>query len=69
MCEDCGDITDVTASGNSFVSESECNFPCPGNPTELCGGPLVMTLYYWNGAMTVWNTPSNIGYYEVSQPS
>ncbi|KIJ67360.1 copper radical oxidase [Hydnomerulius pinastri MD-312] len=61
----CGDITDVTNNGDAYVSESDCNMPCSGDPIHLCGGASRLSTYYWNGTpMNVWNTPANTGYYE-----
>ncbi|KAF9220620.1 copper radical oxidase-like protein [Gyrodon lividus] len=61
----CGDITDITSNGGTYVSGSDCNTPCSGDPIHLCGGGNRLSTYYWNGApMNVWNTPTNIGRYE-----
>lgn len=37
---DCGNITTPWPSGWESTSFSECNLPCLGNATELCGGTL-----------------------------
>ncbi|KAF8882972.1 copper radical oxidase [Infundibulicybe gibba] len=44
---------------------SECNTPCPGDPIHLCGSGDRLSLYFWNGTMNVWHTPTNTGRYEV----
>ncbi|KAH7886764.1 copper radical oxidase-like protein [Phlebopus sp. FC_14] len=62
----CGDIADVEANGGTYVSDSDCNMPCSGDPIHLCGGGNRLSTYYWNGSMNVWNTLDNIGYYEAS---
>ena len=65
----CGDISDITTSGATFAPETDCNLPCSGDPIHLCGGPLRLSVYYWNSTtnpLYVWNTPANTGYYEVS---
>lgn len=58
----CGDVSDVV--DGTFVSDSECNMPCSGDPIHLCGANNLMSTYYWNGTMNVWHTPDNIGRYE-----
>ncbi|KAI6024210.1 copper radical oxidase-like protein [Pisolithus marmoratus] len=60
----CGDISDVVDNNGAFVSDSECNMPCSGDPIHLCGANNLMSTYYWNGTMNVWHTPENIGRYE-----
>ncbi|KAI6128107.1 copper radical oxidase-like protein [Pisolithus croceorrhizus] len=60
----CGDISDVVDNNGTFVSGSECNMPCSGDPAHLCGANNLMSAYYWNGTMNVWHTPENIGRYE-----
>lgn len=60
----CGDISDVVDNNGTFVSDSECNMPCSGDPVHLCGANNLMSAYYWNGTMNVWHTPENIGRYE-----
>ncbi|KAG6333260.1 hypothetical protein ID866_5832, partial [Astraeus odoratus] len=55
----CGDINDVAANDGQFVSESQCNMTCSGDPAHFCGAGNFLTTYYWNGAIDVWNTPSN----------
>jgi len=55
----CGDIDDVTASGATAAPEPECDFPCTGNLTTLCGGAGRLSLYTWNGpALTQWSYAS-----------
>ncbi|KAF8452229.1 hypothetical protein L210DRAFT_3499268 [Boletus edulis BED1] len=64
----CGDISDVTSNGGTYVADSECNMACSGDPIHLCGAGNRLTTYYWNGTtpLYVWNTPENTGYYEAS---
>jgi len=64
----CGDITDVATNGGGMAPETDCNMICSGDPIHLCGGPLRLQLYYWNGNMNIWHTPDNIGYYEFLVP-
>lgn len=61
----CGDISDVVDNNGTFVSDSECNMSCSGDPVHLCGANNLMSAYYWNGTMNVWHTPKNIGRYEL----
>jgi hypothetical protein len=61
----CGDVADETLNGGSPAPGTDCSFPCTGDPIHLCGGAERLSLYHWNGNLSVWHTPSNIGYYEV----
>jgi hypothetical protein len=55
----CGDMSDVTKSGATAAPESECDFPCSGNLTSLCGGAARLSLYTWKGpALTEWSYAS-----------
>ncbi|KAI9459290.1 glyoxal oxidase N-terminus-domain-containing protein [Boletus coccyginus] len=55
----CGDISGVTASGGTFVANSDCNMACSGDPIHLCGGGNRLSTYYWTGTpLNVWNTPA-----------
>ncbi|KAK7018349.1 WSC domain-containing protein [Favolaschia claudopus] len=64
----CGDLSDVEAAGVEFAPEADCNLPCPGDPIHLCGAGNRIQYYKWTGAPPyVWNTPTNIGRYEVSE--
>jgi hypothetical protein len=61
----CGDVSDVTTNGGTYVTDSECSTPCSGDAIHLCGGGNLLTTYYWTGTpLSVWNTPANTGYYE-----
>ena len=62
---DCGDVSDVTNNNGVFGAESECDTPYPGDPTTICGSGNRLTTYYWNGVLNNWQTPANIGRYEV----
>ncbi|KAJ7659257.1 copper radical oxidase [Mycena polygramma] len=65
----CGDLSDVKAAGVGFAPEADCNLPCPGDPIHLCGAGNRIQYYTWTGAPPyVWNTPSNIGYYDFLVP-
>jgi hypothetical protein len=60
----------VANNGGSTTAETNCNMPCTGSPTELCGGPNTLNLYTWSTTdpLYVWNTPENTGYYEFLVP-
>ncbi|KAI0058608.1 copper radical oxidase [Artomyces pyxidatus] len=60
----CGDVADITTNGGTTAPETDCSFPCSGDPIHLCGGAERLQLYLWNGSIDVWNTPANIGRYE-----
>ncbi|KIK65233.1 hypothetical protein GYMLUDRAFT_39597 [Collybiopsis luxurians FD-317 M1] len=60
----CGDVSDITTNQATLAPETDCNILCSGAPTELCGGPLRLTMYTWNGNISVWHRPANTGYYE-----
>ena len=60
----CGDIEH--AEGVEVRPNSECNMPCPGDPTHTCGGPNRDTFYVWNGPpLQTWHYPENKGRYEI----
>ncbi|KNZ82368.1 WSC domain-containing protein 2, partial [Termitomyces sp. J132] len=63
----CGDQMDPVTNSAIFGAESECNLPCPGDPVSLCGAGNRLNYYEYNGTMNLWNTPDNIGQYEVSE--
>ena len=63
---DCGDISEVTTNGGTFVPDAECNMPCSGDPAHACGAVNKSSTYYWDGApLYVWHKPENTGYYEA----
>jgi hypothetical protein len=62
----CGDVSDVTTSGVSLVSEDQCNLACPADPIHLCGGGRRIQYYVWTGPAHVWHTPEVTGRYEVN---
>jgi hypothetical protein len=61
----CGDVADITNNGGKTAAESDCAMPCTGDPLHLCGGFWMLQLYLWEGNLSTWNTPANIGRYEV----
>jgi hypothetical protein len=44
----CGDVNDVLATGPTIRPDAECNMPCAGNASELCGTGGRLQTYYWN---------------------
>src|ERR1700679_3117637 len=61
----CGDWADISNNNGTTAAETDCNVPCSGDPSHLCGGSWRLQLYLWNGTLNNWRTPSNIGRYEV----
>ncbi|RPD53575.1 galactose oxidase [Lentinus tigrinus ALCF2SS1-7] len=64
----CGDLADVKNHGATLAPESDCNIACTGDPIHLCGGGNRLSYYTWNGTLTDWKTPENIGRYEFLVP-
>ncbi|KAH9172526.1 copper radical oxidase [Lactarius sanguifluus] len=64
----CGDVGDIAANGGVTAPETDCVQACSGDPLHLCGGPQRLQLYLWNGTLTTWHTPSNIGRYQYFMP-
>ena len=55
----CGDAVDVTNANATFRPESECNDPCSGNFSTICGGGNRISYYTWNGtALYTWHYPT-----------
>lgn len=45
----CGDPANMDSAGAEFVDDDECNIPCSGNNSALCGGGSRLTTYFWEG--------------------
>jgi Glyoxal oxidase N-terminus/WSC domain len=63
----CGDEATVKALGRTFYPESDCNMPCPGNASTLCGAGNRISYYTWSGTpLNKWDFPTGIaaGRYE-----
>ncbi|KYK54338.1 putative glyoxal oxidase precursor [Drechmeria coniospora] len=45
----CGDPANIKTAGAEKVSDKECNIPCSGNASALCGGGSRLTTYFWKG--------------------
>ena len=61
----CGDVADISNNGGVTAPETDCNMTCSGDSSHLCGGFYRLQLYLWKGTLNNWQTPSNIGRYEV----
>lgn len=54
----CGDPANMNAAGSKFVDDSQCNVPCPGNASAICGGGSRLTTYFWKGTpLYSWDFP------------
>jgi hypothetical protein len=45
----CGDVANVAANGGITEPETDCNVPCSGNSSYLCGGGNRLSYYAWTG--------------------
>lgn len=45
----CGDARSLISSGVQKMPESDCNMPCPGNPSAICGAGNRLSYYTWTG--------------------
>lgn len=45
----CGDPANIAVRGATLRPETECNIPCPGNGSSICGGLNRLTTYFWTG--------------------
>ncbi|KAL2199244.1 glyoxal oxidase like protein [Corynascus similis CBS 632.67] len=56
----CGDPANMATRGATFVSEEECNIPCAGNASAICGGLARLTTYFWTGTpFYSWDFPKD----------
>jgi hypothetical protein len=63
---DCGDVSGIPADVQ-LVPDSQCNMPCTGDPTSICGAWSLVSYYSWTGTpLQQWSYPtgSNAGRYE-----
>ena len=63
----CGDQSHVLAAGSKFMADSDCNMPCTGNASHICGAGNRISFYNWTGPpLTTWNYASGnaAGIYE-----
>lgn len=45
----CGDPANIDTAGADFVDESDCNVPCAGDASAICGGGSRLSTYFWEG--------------------
>ncbi|KAH8201579.1 hypothetical protein TruAng_004271 [Truncatella angustata] len=50
----CGDPGDIVAIGATKQAETDCNLPCAGNASAICGGGSRLSMYYWTGKNPLW---------------
>jgi len=71
----CGDPANMAAVGATFHPDSECDIPCAGNASSICGGENRLTTYFWTGTpFYTWSfpqDPSEAGEYQylVNSPN
>jgi hypothetical protein len=56
----CGDPANMAARGSTFRPEGECNIPCVGDGSAICGGLARLTTYFWTGTpFYSWDFPTD----------
>jgi len=57
----CGDPANIEERGADLRPESECNIPCAGNASAICGGGSRLTTYFWTGEEPLyeWDIPQD----------
>lgn len=45
----CGDPQNIIVSHSTKKDEKECNIPCAGDESSLCGGGSRLSTYFWDG--------------------
>jgi hypothetical protein len=48
----CGDIANVVPNGATLQAETDCNMPCTGNATQICGAGNRLSYYTWNSTLS-----------------
>ncbi|KAH8891648.1 glyoxal oxidase like protein [Thozetella sp. PMI_491] len=64
----CGDPANIAQAGSTFRPETECDVPCAGNASAICGGGSRMTTYFWTGTpFYSWSFPTGAaaGEYQI----
>jgi hypothetical protein len=60
----CGDIANVVPNGATLQADSDCNMPCSGNASQVCGAGNRLSYYTWNSssaeALYEWHYPAGI---------
>ena len=55
----CGDPANIQTTASQKVDDSQCNVPCVGNASALCGGGSLLTTYFWKGdPFYTWKFPA-----------
>ncbi len=55
----CGNEAAVKSLGRTFYPESDCNMPCPGNASTICGAGNRLSYYTWAGTpLNSWDFPA-----------
>ncbi len=55
----CGDPQNIIVQKSPKKDEKECNIPCAGNSSALCGGGSRMSTYFWGGKpFYTWDFPA-----------
>lgn len=44
----CGDPANIAVKGSKKMDEKDCNIPCPGNASAICGGGSRLSTYFWD---------------------
>lgn len=63
----CGDASDLAAHNSVPEPEADCNVPCTGNASYICGGGNRISYYTWTGnPLYTWHQPQGLlaGAYE-----
>lgn len=54
----CGDPANIQTAGARLLPDAECDVPCSGNASALCGGGSKLTTYFWTGEpLYSWDFP------------
>ena len=58
----CGDVSNIPVVGAQIVPDSQCNVPCSGNASAICGGGSLLSYYQWTGTpLYNWHAPTGTG--------
>lgn len=45
----CGDPQNLNTIGSTKLDDKQCDVPCPGDGSAICGGGSKLTTYFWTG--------------------
>lgn len=51
----CGDFSDIAASGPTVQPDSDCDMPCAGNSSNLCGAGARLAYYSYNSTTPLYS--------------